>query len=256
MILRRITEHVRTQNWFAVGIDFLIVIVGVFIGIQVSNWNDARAEKAREALLLIDLRAEAKRNDLFAQSIGEGLLVGADAARRLLRMSDAGEYRCQGDCWSVVVDLMHASQWQQIFHQRTTYEELRRAGLPSDRRIIDAVEAYQQASHRAIQALQIPPLYRTLVRRRIPIELQDSYWGQCYQEIGSIEVYQYPCEQPATLTAIDPELVQDILADPEITSTLREWTSIARLTGIGLVTLQPALAEQIFASIDAAGPRP
>ena len=42
MLLRRITEHVRAQNWFAVGIDFVIVVVGVFIGIQVSNWNDKR----------------------------------------------------------------------------------------------------------------------------------------------------------------------------------------------------------------------
>ena len=29
MILRSITKHVRDQNWFAVGIDFLIVVVGV-----------------------------------------------------------------------------------------------------------------------------------------------------------------------------------------------------------------------------------
>jgi hypothetical protein len=42
MLLRRITEHIRTQNWFAVGIDFLIVVVGVYIGIQVANWNVTR----------------------------------------------------------------------------------------------------------------------------------------------------------------------------------------------------------------------
>ena len=31
MLLRRITKHVKDQNWFAVFIDFLIVVVGVFI---------------------------------------------------------------------------------------------------------------------------------------------------------------------------------------------------------------------------------
>ena len=46
MILRRITEHVKAQNWFAVAIDFVIVVVGVFIGIQVSN--AARADRNRE----------------------------------------------------------------------------------------------------------------------------------------------------------------------------------------------------------------
>ncbi|MEM9014355.1 MAG: hypothetical protein AAGB02_04525 [Pseudomonadota bacterium] len=42
MLLRRITEHVKAQNWTAVALDFVIVVVGVFIGIQVANWNDSR----------------------------------------------------------------------------------------------------------------------------------------------------------------------------------------------------------------------
>lgn len=45
MILRRVTEHVKAQNWFAVGVDLVIVMVGVFIGIQVANWNEARIER-------------------------------------------------------------------------------------------------------------------------------------------------------------------------------------------------------------------
>ena len=42
MLLRRIIEHLKTQNWTAVGLDLAIVIVGVFVGTQVSNWNQAR----------------------------------------------------------------------------------------------------------------------------------------------------------------------------------------------------------------------
>ena len=37
MLLRRVTEHVRDQNWTAVGVDFVIVVIGVFVGIQVSR---------------------------------------------------------------------------------------------------------------------------------------------------------------------------------------------------------------------------
>ncbi len=51
MLLRRLTEHVRTQNWTAVGIDFVIVVVGI----QVSNWNEARADRSREAVYLASL---------------------------------------------------------------------------------------------------------------------------------------------------------------------------------------------------------
>ena len=47
MRLRRVIEHVRDQNWTAVGIDFFIVIVGVFVGIQVSDWNEDRETRQR-----------------------------------------------------------------------------------------------------------------------------------------------------------------------------------------------------------------
>lgn len=46
MLLRSVMAHVREQNWFAVGLDFLIVVFGVFIGIQVSNWNEVRRDEA------------------------------------------------------------------------------------------------------------------------------------------------------------------------------------------------------------------
>lgn len=42
MLLRRITQHVKDQNWFAVGIDFVIVVVGILIAFQITNWNEAR----------------------------------------------------------------------------------------------------------------------------------------------------------------------------------------------------------------------
>ena len=39
MLLGRVIAHVKAQNWTAVALDFLIVVMGVFIGLQVSNWN-------------------------------------------------------------------------------------------------------------------------------------------------------------------------------------------------------------------------
>lgn len=65
MILRRLSEHLKAQNWTAVALDFVIVVTGVFIGIQVSNWNDARREHALErqyvARLSSDIRLSARR---------------------------------------------------------------------------------------------------------------------------------------------------------------------------------------------------
>ena len=56
MMLRRVMQHVRDQNWFAVGVDFVIVVVGVFIGIQVANWNEERQLAAQERSYLSQLR--------------------------------------------------------------------------------------------------------------------------------------------------------------------------------------------------------
>ncbi|WP_411816568.1 hypothetical protein [Hyphococcus sp. DH-69] len=78
MILRRITEHVKAQNWTAVALDFFIVVAGVFIGIQVANWNDAQQSKAQVADLMTrmvsdatTMRREMARYKEFHQAIYE-----------------------------------------------------------------------------------------------------------------------------------------------------------------------------------------
>lgn len=58
MILRRVIAHFREQEWTAIGLDFLIVVLGVFIGIQVSNWNEARTDRHRETQIIADMLAD------------------------------------------------------------------------------------------------------------------------------------------------------------------------------------------------------
>ena len=48
MILARIANAIRTQNWFAVALEFVIVISGVVIGFQVTAWNEVRSERVLE----------------------------------------------------------------------------------------------------------------------------------------------------------------------------------------------------------------
>jgi len=60
VLLRRVTQHIKTQNWFAVLVDFLIVVVGVFVGLQVQDWNDARKERLEEQVLMSRLHTETQ----------------------------------------------------------------------------------------------------------------------------------------------------------------------------------------------------
>lgn len=58
MLFRRISQHVKDQNWTAIWIDFLIVVVGVFVGLQVSNWNETSRGAEKEAVILEQLHSE------------------------------------------------------------------------------------------------------------------------------------------------------------------------------------------------------
>ena len=62
MLLRRITKHIKEQNWFAVLIDFAIVVFGVFIGIQVANWNDTQNSNSELQASLLRLDKEVSQN--------------------------------------------------------------------------------------------------------------------------------------------------------------------------------------------------
>jgi hypothetical protein len=58
MILSRVIEHVKHQNWTAVALDFVIVVLGVFIGIQVSNLNEALLDRQRTNALINAFRTD------------------------------------------------------------------------------------------------------------------------------------------------------------------------------------------------------
>lgn len=44
MILRRLSQSLKEQNWTAIWIEFVLLVDGVFLGIQVANWNEGRRE--------------------------------------------------------------------------------------------------------------------------------------------------------------------------------------------------------------------
>lgn len=85
MLLRRVTKHIKAQDWFAVFVDFLIVVVGVFVGLQVQDWNDSRKER-REELVLLDRLSEetqslldAHEQELATLRTRAGILTGVNA---------------------------------------------------------------------------------------------------------------------------------------------------------------------------------
>jgi hypothetical protein len=60
MIFKRAVAKLRAQDWMAIVIEIVIVVIGVFIGTQVSNWNNARIERAKTEQMARDLKPELR----------------------------------------------------------------------------------------------------------------------------------------------------------------------------------------------------
>jgi len=104
MILSRITKAVREQNWFAVGIEFIIVILGVVIGFQINALNEARVERnaERDVLMAFSVELDAIHEEVVrARSLARSKL---NAAEQLLD-PDAGDLS-QAELDALLSDLL------------------------------------------------------------------------------------------------------------------------------------------------------
>ena len=62
MLLRRITKHVKDQNWFAVALDFVIVVAGILIAFKITNWNEELQQGNLEQSYLARMAADIEEN--------------------------------------------------------------------------------------------------------------------------------------------------------------------------------------------------
>jgi len=69
MVLRRLTASLKEQHWMTIVIELVIVIVGVFVGTQVSNWNEARLENLKTERMLSQLRPELQLDIDYFNSV-------------------------------------------------------------------------------------------------------------------------------------------------------------------------------------------
>jgi hypothetical protein len=74
MIQRRLAERLHAQDWVAVIIEFVIVVAGIFVALQATQWHEARQQRERELVYLTRLS-----EDLAAmRSNFDEILVRAD----------------------------------------------------------------------------------------------------------------------------------------------------------------------------------
>ncbi len=62
MILNRIATAIKSRDWAAVAIEFVVVVLGIFVALQAEDWNQERSDRRLEQVYLSRLIDETKAN--------------------------------------------------------------------------------------------------------------------------------------------------------------------------------------------------
>ena len=249
MLLRRFIEHVRKQEWTAIAIDFVIVVVGVFIGIQVANWNEARVDHARATSYL-----QRIQNDLAADlnNYSDRIHFWAavsDYGRDGLSYADTGR-RGDKTQWELLLAFFQASQVAEFVTTGTTYEELKSAGelgLITNIDLRNALGTYY--TNAGNPALSERPAYREHVRGIIPLDVQLYIWTKCYATNEQARQELRDCASPVSEERA-ADIVGAIRNDKLLMSELRYWMSTMHVASL-IGRDRTLLAKQVKSYVDA-----
>ncbi|MBI1391940.1 MAG: hypothetical protein GC152_04285 [Alphaproteobacteria bacterium] len=222
MILRRLTQHVKDQNWVAVALDFLIVVLGVFIGLQISNWNDARALDRLERNYLLQLKDEVAQNRRVTEYQIVYVDIVVETGKRALAYLES-DRACDDDCADLLVDFFHASQVWGAPRTLTIFEEMERLGLPRDaERRKTLLDLYRFLDGWNFVNLS-PPAYRESVRGYFSPDVSEALWRDCIRYPDDVfEELVRDCVDE--LRAMDTSaMLEDMRASPDLANQLRYW---------------------------------
>lgn len=228
MLLRRVIEHVREQNWTAIGIDFLIVVIGVFVGIQVSNWNEDRENRRRGAEFTERLRADLRLERGFYSYMSDYYRDVRDAAETTVNALTGAAAPSNHD---LLVSAYRATQYRDALRRRSTYDELVSTGslgLIKDANLLTmASRAYQLAVLDNLSREGRESLYRQAFRMSIANDVQRELSRQCGDRNvirsdfdGVAAELGYPCALGLPDEVIDAA-AQALRSDPMLVRYLR-----------------------------------
>jgi len=168
---------VREQNWFAVAIDFVIVVFGVYIGLQTQEWSAQRDVDALEAQYMTELKEEMSRNTILTSGTVEAMRsVVASGKQAVDFMRSDGQ--CDQDCWRLLVDFFIASQVIRPAYSTTVYEETQRLGFPRSSNVSSAIDNYYTLLVSAAIGIDNNPKYRVSLRELLPVEAHEQALAQ------------------------------------------------------------------------------
>ena len=87
MLLRRFSQHLKAQNWLAVFLDLIIVVSGIFIALQVTNYSKELEEKAvlkeKLATLLVEGQEIIENTEAYPEQVKD-LIINSDKLIKII----------------------------------------------------------------------------------------------------------------------------------------------------------------------------
>ena len=228
MILRRLVEHLRNQHWTGVFIELAIVVLGVFIGMQVSNWNQQRVTEQQAAVFTARLKADLREEDWGYQFL---IAYTGEVRSNAIRAVDALDGKAPLPDEALLISAYRATQYKQRLRRRSTYDELISTGnisLIRDQILRDtAMRLYNVATIENLALEGLHSRYREAFRMSLPNEVQGALSKNCgdrYIQAGDFSrihgILDYPCSTGLSAQVI-AESARALRANPELVPLLR-----------------------------------
>lgn len=160
MILRRIIAHFRKQEWTAIALDFVIVVVGVFVGLQAQAWNESRQDRVQERMYIERLARDFTAIEDRTELANEKWLSVINVSRRLLADIDAfnATGRLARSEQEILADLNDLHGTRIPAPRAATFVEMLSTGeirVLRDEELRDALLAYDTQTHYALIAYDV-----------------------------------------------------------------------------------------------------
>lgn len=127
MLFRKISIHLKEQNWFAVVLDLFIVILGIFLGMQASEWNEERKQRIEQYEYIQRLIDDAEQSISEIEEVIQFQQMEYDELIWATSKLHNGEFN-QEDKQRLERLLIGLKGWRQAFYYTDTIEELLSSG--------------------------------------------------------------------------------------------------------------------------------
>jgi hypothetical protein len=200
MALRRLSSRLRAYDWFAAGIEVLIVIAGILVALQVSNWNEDRHDRALARQYAGRLHNELQ-SDLRAMALARQFWEKVSKYQgQATDHAETGKL-ADGSNWKTLLAYYQASQLRPFELEDTTFSELREGGelrLLGDADLSKGLADYYRNTGSGMvgEILRHNPAYRIQVRGLTPYDVQEYIWGNCWRQRQGADQELIDCPSP------------------------------------------------------------